>query len=91
MGISISTAVRAARAFDRSGEDGLALISRALAVSLCSILAADFFLAAEYSKLLWLLISLGPAFLAVAQESEAEERAATAMPQLAPAHGTSTS
>ena len=68
--ICTAAAVRAASAFDRCGEDGLALIARGVAISLCSMMAADFFLAAEYGKLLWLLLSLGPALLAVARRIE---------------------
>lgn len=73
--ISIAAAVRAASTFDRCGEDGLALIARGVAISLCSMMAADFFLAAEYGKLLWLLLSLGPALLAVARRTEAGAQA----------------
>lgn len=68
--ISIATAIRAARAFERLDEEGLEIIARAVAVALCSMLAADFFLAAEFSKLLWLLLSFGPAILGVAQRME---------------------
>jgi O-antigen ligase len=64
--IGLGTAVRAAQAFDRANEDGLSLIARAVAVGLISTFAADFFLSAELSKLLWLLIGLGPAMLAIA-------------------------
>lgn len=67
---SIATAVRAASAFDRSGEDGLALIARGVAISLCAVMAADFFLAAGYSKLLWLLLAFGPALLGVARRMD---------------------
>ena len=70
--IGLATAVRAARAFDRAGEDGLSLIARAVAVGLISTFAADFFLSASLSKLLWLLIGLGPAMLAVATRLEAK-------------------
>ncbi len=78
--LCITAAVRASRAFDRAGQDGLALIARATAVSLCSIMAADFFLAAEFSKLLWLLLAFGPALLAVASRMEAEADAAGDQP-----------
>ncbi len=70
--ICTAAAVRAASAFDRCGEGGLALIARGVAVSLCAMMAADFFLAAEYGKLLWLLLSLGPALLAVARRTESD-------------------
>lgn len=72
---SLTAALRAARSFERRGEEGLALIARAVAISLVSMLAADFFLAAEYSKLLWLLIGLGPALLGVARKIEARTQA----------------
>lgn len=78
--ISLSTAVRAAKSFDRLGEDGLALIARGVAVGLISMLAADFFLSAQLSKLLWVLISLGPAMLAIAMRIEAKGEAATSAP-----------
>lgn len=67
---SLAAVLRAARIFERCGEGGLGLIARGVAVAFTSMLVADFFLAAEHSKLLWLLISLGPAFLAVARRLE---------------------
>jgi O-antigen ligase len=67
---SIAASVRAANAFDRLGEDGLALIARGVAIAMCSVLASDFFLAAGYSKLLWILISFGPALLGVARRMD---------------------
>ena len=70
IGISTATALRAARMFRRLGEEDLELIARAVVVSLCSTFAADFFLAAEFSKLLWLLLSLGPAMVGVATALE---------------------
>ena len=66
-GASLWCSVRAASMFDSGGWDGLSLIARAVAIALISTAAADFFLAAEYSKLLWLLLALGPAMLALAQ------------------------
>lgn len=82
--ISLSTSIRAAKAFDALGEDGLALIARGISVGLISTLAADVFLSNEVGKLLWLLIALGPATLSVATlmhkraEDEAEPAALTA-------------
>ena len=50
-----------------SARTGLSLIARAVIVGLPRlIMAADFFLSAEFSKLLWLLLALGPALLGVA-------------------------
>lgn len=70
--ISLLAAIRAARVFDRFGDDGSALLARAVAVGLLSILAADVFLSAEFGKLLWLLLGLGPAILAMAAVNGSE-------------------
>lgn len=72
VGACVVMAARAAAAFERIGEAGLAGIARAIAVGLCSTLAADFFLSAQFSKLLWLLLALGPAALAVARAMSAD-------------------
>jgi len=73
--IGLLAAIRAAWAFDRIGEDGLSLIARGVAVGLISVLAADFFLSNQVGKLLWLLIALGPAMLAIARRMESESAA----------------
>ena len=65
--------VRAARSFKRSGDVTLEILSRAIFVALVGILASDFFGSREYSKQLWLLLSLGPAIVVLA---EARARAA---------------
>jgi O-antigen ligase len=67
LGFSLLCALRAARAFERRGELHLELISRAVVVGLVGILAADFFLSAQYSKQLWLLLGFGPALLAISR------------------------
>jgi len=43
-------------------------LARGLVVALAGVLAADFFISAEVSKVTWLLLALGPALLAVARE-----------------------
>jgi O-antigen ligase len=58
--------LRAAHKFERIGDTRLELVSRAVFVGLAGILAADFFLSAQFSKQLWLLLGLGPALLAMA-------------------------
>jgi O-antigen ligase len=67
LGFSLLCIVRAARSFKRSGDVTLEILSRAIFVALVGILASDFFGSREYSKQLWLLLSLGPAILAMAQ------------------------
>jgi O-antigen ligase len=58
--------LRAARLFERRGDPDMELIARGVFVGLVGILAADFFLSAQFSKQLWLLLGLGPALLAIA-------------------------
>jgi O-antigen ligase len=71
VGSSVVAAVRAGGIFDRLGDAGLALIARGVATGLFSTMAADFFLSAEFSKQLWLLLALGPAALGLAMRMEA--------------------
>jgi hypothetical protein len=80
--------LRAARLFERRGDPDMELISRGVFVGLVGILAADFFLSAQFSKQLWLLLGLGPALLAIAmhkgEPGEADYEDAALSP-LAPA------
>jgi exopolysaccharide production protein ExoQ len=66
-------ALKAAREFDRMGDPGLELMSRAIVVGLIGILAADFFASEQFSKQLWLLLGLGPALLAMARLGGGEQ------------------
>src|SRR5438067_766626 len=66
IGFSLLCILRAARIFERLGDAPMELMSRALLVALCGVLAADFFISEEFSKQLWLLLGLGPALLAIA-------------------------
>jgi O-antigen ligase len=69
-GGSLQTAALAARNFARSGDRELELVARGVIVAILALLAADFFLSDQYSKLLWLLLALGPALLAVSRRTE---------------------
>jgi len=77
IGFGLRCALRAARAFQRRGDQAMDLLSRAVFVGLIGILAADFFASEQFSKQLWLLLGLGPALLAMSQrgadEAPAEE------------------
>ena len=64
---SLLCILKAARIFERVGDSTMELMSRALLVSLCGVLAADFFISEEFSKQLWLLLGLGPALLGIAK------------------------
>jgi len=64
---SVSAALRAARIYERKGDISFELMSRALALALVALLTADLFITNEYERLLWLLLALPPALLAVAR------------------------
>jgi len=68
--LSIASAANGARRFDRLEEPGLSMIARAVIVGLAGTLAADFFLSAQLSKQLWILLALGPAMQYVAIRME---------------------
>jgi O-antigen ligase len=63
--------LKAARGFARAGDHGMDLLSRALLVALCGLLAALFFSTAIYSKQLWLLLATGVAIHALSRERAA--------------------
>jgi hypothetical protein len=46
------------------------IVSRAVIVALAAIYTADFFASEISSKLLWLLLALGPSLLAIASSEE---------------------
>jgi O-antigen ligase len=69
LGFSLTTTVKAIRAFRQRGDPQMEIISRALFVALIGLLAACFFGSREFSKQLWMLMALGPAFLAMARAS----------------------
>jgi O-antigen ligase len=63
---ALRCALLAARRF--SGRDPqLELVSRVLIIAIVSMLSADFFASAQYSKQLWLLLALCPALLALSR------------------------
>jgi O-antigen ligase len=73
----MTATVRAARNFRRDGNTEGELAANALFVATSSILAGYFFLSDEHSKYLWLLLSLGPALLALSNRSRGGREAVT--------------
>lgn len=71
LGFALTSLLQAARSFARSGDQSMEVLSRALLIGLCGLLASAFFSTAVYSKQLWLLLAL-----AVAVERLARERTA---------------
>jgi O-antigen ligase len=65
----LATALRsmylAARNFERHGERDFELLCRGLFVATVGYLVAAFFITANYQKLLWMLVALGPVVYAV--------------------------
>jgi O-antigen ligase len=70
---SMSAAWRAARAFAARGDHRMELLARGVLVSLVGILAADFFISANFQKQLWLLLGMCPALLVLARRARVEE------------------
>lgn len=60
-------ALMAARVAARTGELELELLARGVFVATAGFLAASFFISENYSKLMWILLALGPAMLAIAR------------------------
>jgi O-antigen ligase len=72
---SLMSMVRAARTFAGRNDWRLEILCRGTFVALVGLLAADFFISEMYSKLLWLLLALGPVLLGVAVRSQSERPA----------------
>lgn len=70
---SLSSAFRAALIFKRQGDLTMEVLARALLVALMGVLAADFFISQHFSKVLWLLLGLGPALLGLARAYDASD------------------
>jgi len=81
---SLAAAYSAVRRFERLGNLRLEILSRSLIVAVIGTLAANFFASEQFNKLFWLLMALGPAFLAIARR---QEQARAADPVAEPAAG----
>jgi O-antigen ligase len=71
---SLWCAARALGAASLAGDRQLDVLARAMIVVLVGLLAADFFGSRQYSKQLWLLLSLCPALLAISRAELAARR-----------------
>jgi len=65
--ISLGCAISAVRQFRRDGDERLEILSRGLVVGVGGYLVTLMFISENYSKLLWILVALGPVLLAVAR------------------------
>jgi O-antigen ligase len=59
----------------RAGDRQLEVLARAMVVVIVGLLAADFFGSRQYSKQLWLVLSLGPVLLQVSRAQLASRHA----------------
>lgn len=78
LGYATLSALKAARRFARSGDTSMELVARAVVIATVAILVTDFFASEQFNKLLWLLLGLGPALLAISERAESEAPAAAA-------------
>jgi O-antigen ligase len=78
----VGCALRAVQLVRRAGDESLEILFRGVIVAIGGYLAALLFLSENYSKLLWILLALGPVMLAVAGslDRRTRERAGTAVP-----------
>ena len=67
VGAALWWMLAAARSFARTGARDMEALSRATFVATCGYLVAGLFQSANYSKLLWLLLALGPVLAAIAR------------------------
>jgi O-antigen ligase len=70
LGFPLYCAIKATRNFVRKKDFEMEIMSRALVVALAAYLTADFFLSNEFSKLLWILLAMGPVMLAVSKRTD---------------------
>jgi len=64
--IAVSSALRAARRFERAGERGLAVLARGVVAADAGLLTAAVFISAQATATVWVLLALGPMLLGVA-------------------------
>jgi len=80
IGACLSCALRAARVAEQRGDVKLEALARAVFLALIGVLTSELFISQMHGKLLWGLLALGPAMLAIARAEPAE-------PVLAPSSG----
>jgi O-antigen ligase len=64
---SLACALQAARLWSKRGETGMEALARGALLALVGMLVADFFISQTYDKLLWTMLAIGPAMLALAR------------------------
>jgi O-antigen ligase len=67
VGASLSCALKAARLWAARGDATMEALARGVLLGLLGMLVADFFISDMYTKLLWVMLAIGPAMLGVAR------------------------
>ncbi len=75
IGACLRWTLLAARIWARRGQVAMEALARSMFLGLCGMLVADFFISVMYSKLLWVLLALGPAMYAIASREDTAETA----------------
>jgi O-antigen ligase len=80
IGSCLFASLKAARLWAARGDPSMEALARAAFLGLLGMLVADFFISEMYSKLLWVMLALGPALLAVARSEAAAAKAEQTTP-----------
>ena len=70
LGFCLACAYRAARRFGALGDTPMEILARAVLIAMIGVLVSDFFASEQFSKVLWLLLALGPALYGIARRGE---------------------
>jgi O-antigen ligase len=68
---SIASAVKAARIFERIGDEQMEMMSRAVVLAIAAVLTSEFFVAEPYARYLWIPLAMGPVLQRLALRAEA--------------------
>ncbi len=72
IGSCLFCSLRAARIWAARGDTTMEAIARSVFLGLFGMLVADFFISEMFSKLLWVMLTIGPALLALASAERAQ-------------------
>ena len=72
---SLGCALRAARLWSARGQPTMEALARGAVLGLMGMLVADFFISDMYTKLLWVMLAIGPAMLGIARSEERAQEA----------------
>jgi O-antigen ligase len=75
LGYALYCALAAVRRFVATGDRQMEIVSRALFIALIGLLVSDFFGSRQFSKQLWLLMSIAPALLAISRIEQEDQEA----------------